>query len=366
MDFIEAFMDYNDLAREMVQEFAKEAEIEGCFLAELFWDEDAEMVSVRFRSRSQYNYTVQTDKRDYAYYVGVTWEENGAKKSLSEKEFVYARFGGRVHQPNLPYPKVGKCLTQIESLDKALRDWREINRLFAAPKPHIECTSKEEAEAMKLAVNAAYKNWKIKAVLCHTGKFSYLSPDIQGVDAIDKEITANAKMISGTTGVPVHFLGLPDLMSNRATAENLMELVSASTRKEREIWKGTYKQIIEKAMTIWNSRSGMTQLEPDALKVDIPYITEATWRRIVDVYLPLAMADKISDEALLMQVPGVDVEAEAKIAEERRRESLERFSEMQKRMEQGAEDGDDADGERENDSGNRFEKRLGGRVGKRG
>lgn len=373
MEFADAFIEYNDLNREMVQEFAKEGEIEGCFLAELFWDEEAEMVSVRFRSRSQYNYTVKTDPRDYAWYTGVTWtDESGQVRSLSEEEFVYARFGGRVHQPNLPYPKIAKCLTQIDYLDKAIRDWREINRLFAAPKPHIQVETAQEAKDMNDAVNSHGKNWRIKSVFCHTGTLSYLSPDIQGVTSIEKEILTLAKMISGTTGVPVHFLGLPDLMSNRATADNLMELVAASTRKEREIWKGTYQQIIAKAMDIWSARTSKTALDPDLVKVEIPYITETNWRRITEVYLPLAVAEKISDQALLEQIPGLDINAEMERAEERKEESLERFREMQERMSQSAEsdegDDDDGEGDERGRGGNRnapgrFERQLGAKRG---
>ena len=50
MEFVKAFFDYNDIDREMAQEFAKEAEIEGRFLGQLFWDEKAQMPSVRFRA----------------------------------------------------------------------------------------------------------------------------------------------------------------------------------------------------------------------------------------------------------------------------------------------------------------------------
>jgi hypothetical protein len=41
-------------------------------------------------------------------------------------------------------------------------------------------------------------------------------------------------------------------MSNRATAENLMELVSASTLKERETWIGAYEEVIVKGMAMVN------------------------------------------------------------------------------------------------------------------
>lgn len=320
LEFAERFMDFNDLDREMAQEFAKEGELEGCFLGQLSWDEEAEMVSVRFRSRAKYDYTIVTDPKDYAWYKQATWQTDGTPTTLEEGDFVYGRFGGRVHQPNLPYPKVAKCISQIKALDKALRDWREINHLFAAPVPDVECADADQAQKMNAAMSEAMKNYRLRKLFIHTGKFSYVVPGTMN-DALENEIITLAKMISGTTGTPVHFLGLPDLMSNRATADNLMELVTASTSKERQAWKGIYREMIAKAMAIWNANSSKTPLRPELLDVEIPLITQEQWQRITEVYLPLYQNDALSVKTLLSQVPGVDVEAEIEALAEREEEA---------------------------------------------
>jgi len=327
MKFIQDFFAYNNLDREMAQEFAKEAEIEGCFLSHLVWNEKDQQVSIQFRSRVDKNYNVHHVENDYSWYDSVAWKEKGSSTDtvLEEADFVYARFGGRIHQPNKPIPKVGKCLTQIEALDKALRDWREINHLYVAPIPTIECANAADAKAMNAAT--ANINWKLRKMVVIAGKINYVSPSLQGGnEALEKEITTNAKMISGTTGTPVHFLGLPDLMSNRATADNLMELVTASTSKERSIWTGTYSEIIEKSMLVRNKNSTKAPLDPSRYKVLIPYVTEAAWKRIVDVFLPAYTADAISLEAFLSQIPGIDVDTEMEKAAERDAVALERFN----------------------------------------
>jgi hypothetical protein len=129
-----------------------------------------------------------------------------------------------------------------------------------------------------------------------------------------REIETNAKMISGTTGVPVHFLGYPDLMSNRATAENLMELILAQTNKERIIWTGAYKEMLEKAAAIYNEKTGLgqmsTKLDMRKVRVYIPLITREQWERLEKVFVPLSIAGKISDEMMLSQIPGVDIKEE--------------------------------------------------------
>lgn len=342
MKFIRDFFAYNNLDREMAQEFAKEAEIEGCFLGHLFWDEKNQQVSIQFRSRVDKNYTVHHVANDYSWYDQVTWKDGSAEVTLEEPNFVYARFGGRIHLPNKPIPKIGKCLSQIEAMDKALRDWREINHLYATPIPTIECANAQDAKAMDAAT--ANINWKLRKRVVIAGHFVYVTPDLTGSnEALEKEITANAKMVSGTTGVPVHFLGLPDLMSNRATADNLMELVSASTSKERQIWTGAYSEIIEKAMAIYNANSKMTPLQADRYKVIIPFVTEAAWARIIDLYLPSYIQGAISLETFLAQIPGVDVDAELERKEERDAKALEKFS---KQAEDEEEDADTEDEER--------------------
>jgi len=323
LEFIDRFVRWNDIDRETAQEWAKEAEIEGCFLGQLFWDKKAKMVSVRFRSRAKDKYTIETDPRDYADYLRATWTENGAKQKIEAPDFVYGRFSGRVHQPNIPYPKIAKCLAQIEAVEKALRDWREINHLFAAPIPVVECANAADAAAMAAKIGDLQRNYRLRKLVVISGTLKYVTPDMSVVDALEKEIVTNAKIISGTTGVPVHFLGLPDLMSNRSTAENLMELVSASTNKERQVWKGLYAEMIEKAMAIYSRNSTNAPLDSGKVIVDIPYITQESWDRIASLYFPLWQDNAIQLKTLLSKIPGIDVSAEMKAAEERESKALE-------------------------------------------
>jgi hypothetical protein len=331
MDFIKAFFEYNDLDREMAQEFAKEAEIEGCFLGQLSWNEEDQMVSLQFQSRVDRAYTIAHKPRDYAWYTSATWRE--ADKSLDtvleEPNFVYIRFGGRVHRVNNPMPKIGKCLTQIESIDKGLRDWREINNLFASPIPIIECADEKSAAAM--AAKVASINWKLRKVVTIVGKLSINSPDMAGgVDSLEREIIANAKMVSGTTGCPIGFMGFGDLTTKLGSGSDITsDIVAASTSRERTAWIGGYTQIIQKAIALYNVNSKMTPLDPEAVKVIIPFVTAEAWARIVDVYLPLFMADAIGLETLLSQIPNMDVDAEIEKQEAKKAEeeaaALERF-----------------------------------------
>lgn len=331
IEWAERFFEYNDIDKEVAQEFAKEAEIEGKLAIKLIVEDikDAkegelkEMVSARYVSWTETNYKITTDPQDYMRYEKLTWLPEGKDKPevLEEKDFVYKKFGGRMNLPNLAAPKIMKCLTQIESLDKALRDWREINRIFAGPILGVECIDRDAVRSAQEALSD--KNWKIKKVFIATAKLYYAQFDIKGVQSLENEIITLSKMISGTTGIPVHFLGLPDLMSNRSTAENLMELIHASTTHARQTWIGAYEEMIAKGMAMWNLKTKKTLLDHRKIGVEIPMITKEHWDHLVNFYLDAAIAGKISDEALLEQVPGLDIDKEKKRKEEKEASELE-------------------------------------------
>jgi len=330
--WIEEFLEYNDLDKEVIQEYAIEAEIEGKLAIKLepetITDEQEKektMINTTFISWQEKKYKVVTDPNDYKHYTELRWKPKNKTKDevLKEKEFVYKKFGGRIDRPNEAAPKMMKCLTYVENLDKALRDWREINRIFGGPILYMECQDKDEAERATTALDS--KNFKIKKILAGTGKLQFVKLDTGGVESIEKEIITLAKMISGETGIPVHFLGLPELMSNRATAENMMEMIKAATTKNREIWKGAYEELIRKAIIMYNETEKKTPLNPDNFSIKIPMITKEHWDHLEKIYLPAAVAGKISDEAFQEQIPGFDIEQERERREQKEAGELEQI-----------------------------------------
>jgi len=109
-----------------------------------------------------------------------------------------------------------------------------------------------------------------------------------------------------------------------------MEMINAATTKERQIWIGTYEEVIKKAMTMWNdaAEKGMSkgkQLDPEKLKVDIPIITKEHYDRLEKIFLPAVIAGKISDEAWLAMLPGFDVKAEMDRKEEKEKSEIEQI-----------------------------------------
>lgn len=326
IEWANAFLRHNDLDREIAQEFAKEAEIEGKILVELAIEkvdktvhEHEKMISVRFVSYLDRKYVITADKKNNLRYTKAVWKKSDSglfdAGNLSEENFVYKKFGGRISKANEAQPKIMKCLTQIDNLDRALRDLREMNRIYSSPTPHIECETYEQVKDMTTHIEKL--NWKIKKFLAHTGKLAYMQIDMAGVQNLIEEIETLAKMISGTTGIPIHFLGLLDLLKNRATGENTREMLIAATSKDRETWKGAYEEIIQKGMAKFTISTQKTALNANKIGVEIPIITQEQWDHLEKFFLPAAIAGKISDPYFLAQIPGMNVQEELKRKEER-------------------------------------------------
>jgi len=334
--FAQKFIEDNGLDHELAQDLAKEAEIEGKMLIKLFAESVADpndeakkwtKIMIRWVSWTQTKYEIKTDANDYAKIEKATWKEEGKEAAtLEPPAFVYKKFGGRLNMPNDAMPRIGKCLTQIDNLDKALRDWREINRLYAAPTPDFECADAAQAKVINEVLDKT--NWKVGKAFAHTGKFSYVQPDASGQQVIENEIITLMKMISGTTGVPIHFLGAPELTTKYGAAnESLLELIEASTSKEREIWRGGYQELIAKAMLMWNAEVKIgTRLDPSKVGVELVRITQAQWDRVQWVYLPMFLGGALTLPGLLAQVPGFDAEAEKKRRDEEDGKALEKFT----------------------------------------
>ena len=124
-----------------------------------------------------------------------------------------------------------------------------------------------------------------------------------------EEIDKQAKIISGATGVPVHYLGLPDLLSNRATAETLLEVLYATTARERHIWVGAFEELFNKAILVANEAFNQSYV-PGIINVSIPFVTSEKMKELSDVWLPLYSAGVIGRDTILEKIPGIDIERE--------------------------------------------------------
>ena len=347
-EFIQEFIRYNDLDEELPQELAKEAELEGRVLVRLIPNKEKKQIDVRFVSYNTTGYKVICAEGDYKKYEKVKYRDSSSSDDsgysgenvtmgdkdvvLDASEFVYKKFSGRITKVNDVMPKVAKVLTQCENLDKAMYDWRRINGLFASPTPTIKCEDVASAQAISDKIKTI--NWKIgKLLILAKAEYTLVGADVAGATALEKEIIANAKIISGATGVPVHFLGYPELMSNRATSTDLFEFINASCNKERNVWTGFYEELFYKAIVM--AQKFQTGYNPDKnpVKAKIVEVTEAKMQELVNVWLPLYTANVVDLDYMLGKIPDIDPDRVKRSQEESAMRMLEKIKQQEATLE---------------------------------
>ena len=247
-------------------------------------------------------------------------------ESLNYKYFVYVRTGGDDTNTEGPVTKTGVVLTDIENYDRALKDIRRLNHILARITPVWETTSDTETTALKNNLNDT--RWKIGEAFIGKAKFRYETPGTEAHSNLIAELTSTIKSISAVTGVPVHWLGYVDLMSNRATAKSLYENIKASTSIERIIWEEAYYHLILNAMQLYID-SGGTNVDFDKdFQVRLPLISLENFLEIVRA-LNIAYNDKaISIDDYMNFIPGIDPLKTKEALQQKEKEDLKTFQSM--------------------------------------
>lgn len=224
--------------------------------------------------------------------------------SLGESNFLYTRIGGDDFNSYGPVTRIGVVLTDIENYDRALKDIRRLNHVLARITPTFETDSDAATTALKK--NLQDLKWTIGKAFIGKAKFKYEVPSSGAHDNLMKELAATIKTISSTTGVPVHWVGHVDLMSNRSTADTLYEMIKNATSVDRVLWEKALYDLIYKAQEFYIDSGGSDlRLDPD-FQVRLPLISFENFLEKVRA-LNIAYADEaISIDDYMNILPGID------------------------------------------------------------
>ena len=256
--------------------------------------------------------------------VSIMIKKDGMWIATNYSNFIYIRTGGDDCNSEGPVTKVGVILTDLENYDRAIKDMRRNNHIFARITPNWQTKTNAETTALVGVMNQ--KKWKIGDAVVGTAEFEYKTPKGGAHENLQSEMTATIKTISGVTGIPVHWLGYVDLMSNRSTAESLYELIKNKTIIERSEWESALRSIIIRAMEMYidNGGTDLNKLDHD-FQVRLPLID---FGNFIDLVRALSIA--YSDEAISIDdyrnnIPGIDplkTEKAVAIEKEKNKEEL--------------------------------------------
>ena len=226
-------------------------------------------------------------------------------ESANFRNFIYIRTGGDDGNTEGPCTKVGVVLTDMENYDRAIKDMRRNNHIFARITPNFETETDAETKSLKDRLDQM--RWTIGQAFIGKAKFDYKTPKTGAHDNLASELSSTIKTISAVTGIPVHWLGYVDLMSNRSTAESLYELIKNATILERQFWETSLYHMIVKAQELYINGGGtdINKMNFD-FEVRLPLIDFNEFLNRVKGLQIAYMDQAISIDDYRNMLPGID------------------------------------------------------------
>ena len=231
--------------------------------------------------------------------------EPGEKLNLSH--FVYIRTGGDGSSAYSPTCKTGIVLKECENYDRASGDIRELNYRMARITADFKTSSDKETKALAEALQAG--KWQIGDARIGTAEFDYKVPGTGAHSNLKDEMSTAVKTISGVTSVPVHWFGWVDLMSNRATADELYASIYNGTSVERSAIQDGLKELFIMMQEMAIASGLITEVTYD-FTIKLPMIDFGRFKEMIDSYTALYGNEVISMATYRNIVPGIDPIAE--------------------------------------------------------
>jgi hypothetical protein len=327
--WIDDFFKSNKFYGSGLLDVVKLSEMEGKCLIVLFPDKKKDKIRIRYYSYYRSNYNVEVDENDNQKIKKVTYtkDEMSGEEVAKPEHLVYIKTGGSPDTVNLTPPKIANVLTDIENVSRAKYDLRKNNHLFAKIMPYFKCETRQEAQAINKAI--ASKEWQIGTGYAGTADFSMIGPPPGATEAITKEILLGSRNISRNTGIPIHWMAWPEVLSNRATAENLLEVTNSATIQERSRWIEGLTEMVIKAMEMATELGFKDSVfDPDGFELRLPLISYANLKQLQETWIPLQQGGYISEDTVRNIIPTINPSWEKKLIEKEKKENMERFQEQ--------------------------------------
>lgn len=232
-------------------------------------------------------------------------KEGNTERAYPAERFLFIRTGGDDTGQDEPTTRVGLVLTDCENYERALKEIRLTNYTTSRITPTFKTES--DSETTSLTANLKTAGWRIGQAFVGKAAFKYEGAPTSALDNLKTELSSTTKNISAVTGVPVHWFGWTDLMSNRATAEDLYQMIANATSRERTLIAEGMYDLIVKAQASYIDAGGtdISAINRD-FTVTIPSIDYGRFESLVRA-LSVAYNDKaISIDDYRSYIPGID------------------------------------------------------------
>ena len=314
-DYLARWLDENNLNEGGTLKLAQEVNMQGQVALTFEWkkaargSEDEGKVVCSYQSWMDTGFVITATGSNLQGPYKMTFTPAGKdeEKTFRDAKFVWlainSRFGSTEGRP-----RIGGILHLLEYLSMELSDWRKSNELFGHPTPFFECKDKTEVDQVTSYIKET--QWRVGEAIASTAKLDLKVPT--GAANESKElVTCLVQIISATTGISPHFLGFPNLMSNRATADSMGEPMEIVSKSVMALWSAFYDAMFDKVIRMRNANAGNDrQLREGVVKAKLLPLSDRQWKQIKEVWLPLLKESAISLQTFLSKLPGIDDEIE--------------------------------------------------------
>jgi len=328
-EFLNEFLQVNNLDSYLPRDLAKEGEIQGSVACSLKWNETLKMPEIIYYPWNSTGYKIKEEKESEKYTINKrlklsftdTATSGTGEVKIDSDNLIYIAFNDDLGVMD-GYPTCGPILQIIDKMDSDITDWRALNHLFAHPTPHFKCETREEAiEIQNQIVNTG---WKVGTAIATRGDLKLVGPSGVEAQMLMNSIQTLAKIISGHTGIGIHFLGFANVMSNRATADSMGEPTEVVLHSEISSWIKFYTDMFVKAIEMRNKKLHQG-IDPTAVKPWLVPLTDRQWKVVENVYLPALEGGNLSRETFLANIPGIDADEEMEKIEEQEKQDEEKM-----------------------------------------
>jgi len=315
----------NALDAAMTTFYSRELQKQGQLLFELIWDDTDEknVVMMKYYPWDVYNYRIQSmGLNNLLPPFMATWDEDQVPKSMGGDSIVFISINTTIDSEGYieGWPTVGGLLNRIDAVGKDLQGWRQSNKLYAYPTPHVKTGDRENAK--QVAGRITESGWTVGQMLVTGGEFTMVVPQ-NYYETLSESIKFNLQLISGGTGIAISWLGFPDLMSNRSTSQSLGEPIEIASPSDITTWKTFFLQLFNGMIRLRNQNlgtSGANSLREDQVVAKIRPISDRQWKILTEVFMPAAKGNLLTPEAFLERIPDFDYKAELVRREKKEKE----------------------------------------------
>jgi len=214
---------------------------------------------------------------------------------------------GRLLQNQFDYTDLHNCVPLFERLERLESILAIITEILGHPIQIFRLTESDRDNLIEVLENGQYKLGDV-LLLEKDSNYEIKSIKVENVQILLDQKLEILKLLSATIGLPIYLLGYPELMSNRATATEMLEQIRVSTNQEVYSIKNNLKDFY-----YWLLKNNSIIIDYNDLKINYRVETKYLIEEKMNILFKLYELGAISLETFLFHINSIDINVEQEI-----------------------------------------------------